>query len=281
MEMFIDEQFNRDFTRHYSLLLEAEAQQFTYVLYEKNTGKISLLKRTAINTTTNGAGYAEMLKNTIHNDDYLHLPFLDVKISIVLGGFTLVPEVLFEEDRSADYLLTSSHVTYKELTAVNTNSGWGIKTIFTMHRDAQKYLLQLFPSAQLYHVCASLIAYMYHQRAVFAASQLLLDVRNASLHIAYVQNEQLQYINQFHFKNTDDFMYYILLVCDQLHIDRNHCNLMLCGYITEDSMLYNALYKFFINISFTTPQKGFTFPAGMQEKLAYFYNTLLSLHLCA
>ncbi|MBC8046556.1 MAG: DUF3822 family protein [Fimbriimonadaceae bacterium] len=281
MEQFVDASFNRNFTQHYSLLMELERQQLAFVIYDKSTGKIAALKRITFPQGINGSDFSSRLKNIINAEDILHIPVKETKISIAWPAFMLVPETLFEEELAGDYLKYNTHVAEKETTEVNYIRGLTIKNVFVIYKELKKYLSATFPNAKIFHTSTALLEYIQAHKNDMHAAQLIFDVRQDHMHIIYLENKELKFCNQFQFKNKEDFLYFALLVSDQLQIDRNVSDLKLCGYIIEDSVLYNELYKFFRNIGFINTPDHLKLPAASEITSLHYYTTLFSLHLCA
>lgn len=281
MEQFTDPQFNRDFTQQYSLLIELELQQLAFVLYNSSNGRIAVLKRISMSSFSGGTDAVAAFKKVVNAEDLLHVPVKDVKISFVWNAFTCIPHTMYDEALKEQYLTYAAGSLPHHITAVNYIRPFFIRNVFAVEAALQAYLLQTFPAAVFFHVSTSLLEYAALSKDEKGPAQLILDVRQDLIHLVYISKGELQYCNQFHFKNKEDFLYFILLVCDQLEIDRDNCNLQLSGYITQDSALYNELYKFFRNISFAAVQEHFKISELGPDIAVHYFNTLLNLHLCA
>ena len=106
---YTDKEFNKDFTRHYSLLLQLEEQQYSYAIYEKRTGKLQALKTVTLNNAAPGDMLSK-LRISVTKDDALQVPYHEVKVGFTSSPFTLVPRVLFEDDKAAQYLALSAEI---------------------------------------------------------------------------------------------------------------------------------------------------------------------------
>lgn len=280
MEQYIDTAFSKDFSHNSSLLLEIETKQVSYLIYDSSNGRIQVLKQMTISGQFNGVSFHEELKNLINKEDLLHLRFASVKINLAMSAFTLVPKLLFEETLMEKYLSFSAQVDTKHAVSVNAVKPFLLKNVFACDAQLKTYLQKTFPDAKIFHLTTALLQFAAQHTDDLASSQLILDVRQDILHILYLQKNELIYLNQFQYKSKEDFLYYVLLVCDQLDINRNECNLQMSGYITTESTIYAELYKFFRNISFAQSREYFILPKELTEVPLHFYNTLMSLHLC-
>lgn len=279
MEEFIDSNFNKGFTQQYHLLIEIDTQQISFALVNKDDLQISVLKRLLITKSVQNSQLFELIKNLINEEDLLHLPVKEIRISYSMSPFVLVPEQLFDPSKSKAYLEYSAHLTNSDAIALNSISNSGIKNIFSIDENFQRYLYSTFKNCLLFHSTTPLLEFCNNRRQTFAGAQLILELRQNFFHIMYYEKGKLHFANQFRYSSKEDFIYFVLLVCDQLNIDRNICELLLTGFIHQESQLYNELYKFFKNISFASfHQYAFQSKSLIPE---HYYISLLSLDLCA
>ena len=280
MDTYIDATFSKDFTQHYSLLLEIEPHQFSFALYEKNTGRLVVLKKNSIGVAAGEKDFLSRLKIAITKEDLLHVATLEQKISFCFQPFTLVPTLLFEEANAKKYLEMSAPVSSDEHVVVNYIKKIFVKNVFSVTREWEDYLAAEFSHAKFFHAVTPLLEWALQNRESFTSEQIIVDVKHNLFHVLYFEERELKFCNQFSYRNKEDFLYFLLLVCDQKQIDRNHADLKLCGEIIPDSQLFTEFWKFFANISFTGVPAQFKLPAELEETPMHIYNTLLSLHVC-
>lgn len=279
MVHYIDTEFNKDFTSHYSLLFQLEEQQYTYAVYDKRTGKLQLLKTVAFNN--GGAPDAfNKFKVSVTAEDALQAPYKEVKIGVVDSAFTLIPRAIFEESQVRPYLSLTTSVTDADDVLVNQVKGIFIKNVFALQHTIAGYLNEVFNHPKWYHVGTALLESTTRDRDQFADQQVILDIKPGVMYLMYYARKEFMFLNQFKYVNKEDFLYYILLLADQFEIDREACDLKLSGEILPDSMLYNELWKFFRNISFMQPTEHIALPDALQEKPVQMFNSLFSLDLC-
>ncbi|MBC8172709.1 MAG: DUF3822 family protein [Chitinophagales bacterium] len=279
MEQFTDTSFNKDFTQHYSLFLEIEEQQISFVICDYNAGKIAVLKRIGFNEVTNGTDFLTRLKTVISKEDFLHIPVKEIKIALTFPAFTLVPRMFFEEELAEKYLRYQANITVKETAEVNYIKKLFIKNVFAVDENLRRYISDTFTAPKIFHTTTALLARAADQKDDFSDSQLWIDVRQQLFHILYFENKEFKYLNQFQYKNKEDFMYFILLVSDQLKIDRNISDVKFSGHIVANSVLYNEVYKFFRNVSCADAYEHVSISADEEIPL-HFYHALLSLQAC-
>lgn len=279
MMHYADPAFNKDFSSHYTLLFQLEEQQYTYAIYDKRTGALQVLKTVGFNAA-NQSDAITRLKVSLTSEDIIQAPFNEVRIALVEGPFTLVPRVLFEEDKAADYLKMSAQVSATDQVLVNQVRGIFIRNIFSIPNWLVGTLKDVFPTPKFYHASTALLETATRNKDQFADQQLILDIKPGVVFILYYEKKEFMYLNMFRFVNKDDFLYYVLLIAEEYGIDRESAVLTLSGEIIPDAQLYDELYKFFSNINFLPVNEHIQLPESLQQKPMHMFNTLLSLDLC-
>ncbi len=279
MLQYLDKDFNKDFTRHYSLLFQLEEQQYSYAVYEKRTGKLQVLKTVQLNNAAPGDMLTK-LRISVTSEDMLQAPYHEIKIGISYAPFTLVPRVLFEEDKAERYLSLSAEIASTDTVLSNNVKAVYARNIFALPANETKYLKEVFDHPKFYHIGSGLLELASRMKDQFTDQQLILDIKPGVMHILYFEKREFKFMNQYRYVNKEDFLYYVLLVAEQFMVDRNVCDLKLSGEIVPDSMLFGELWKFFKEISFLQMNENIVLPDTLKETPLYIYNTLLSLDLC-
>ncbi|MFN3940190.1 MAG: DUF3822 family protein, partial [Chitinophagales bacterium] len=280
MVHYIHSEFNTAFTRHLTLLLEIDLYAFTYCLYNSTDGNIAVIKKVDFNMQRQDTFHFEKFQAAIHTEDLLHCPFAAQFISIAGGPFTLIPAPLFQSnlmDKYLDLTYTSGFdaaehsVFIAPIEAVN---------VYRIPHKLSYFIAKVFKNANLHHICNALIKRAHAYAENNEGTNLFAEIRSGYFYIMLFKNRELLLLNKFDYTNKEDFLYFILLVCDQFKIDRTTDTLILSGDILEGSVLYNELYKFFMQIRFMPADNFFYLPEAL-ELPVHTINGLLSLHLCA
>ncbi|MES2622109.1 MAG: DUF3822 family protein [Bacteroidota bacterium] len=68
--------------------------------------------------------------------------------------------------------------------------------------------------------------------------------------IRFNDQKKLHLMNRYDYQAESDFIYFVLLCCDELKIDREKVELVLMGEVDIQSKIYNISYRYFSTISF-------------------------------
>lgn len=91
---------------------------------------------------------------------------------------------------------------------------------------------------------------------------------------------QLQFVQQFHYKTPEDVVYHLLNTCEKYDMAVNDVVLMLSGMIDAQSNLYHELYKYFFNISFEPVSDEVFLSADIKSFPTHFFSHLTALAKC-
>lgn len=95
-----------------------------------------------------------------------------------------------------------------------------------------------------------------HHYHLFGTDKLLhFHLDKYRMHCFAMNDGKFIFYNSYDYATIEDFLYYSILVGDQLDI-RNHeqSRIYLSGNIVEDSIMYDGLQPYFNNISFLNPK---------------------------
>jgi hypothetical protein len=66
--------------------------------------------------------------------------------------------------------------------------------------------------------------------------------------IYFRDSQHLQLMNRYKYRADTDFIYFVLLCCEELKLDRESTELVLIGEVDIQSKIYDICYRYFRNI---------------------------------
>lgn len=91
---------------------------------------------------------------------------------------------------------------------------------------------------------------------------------------------QMELYNSFYFKNETDFLYYTLNICHTLHIDPESDEVLIGGYVADDSTYVRQLKKYISNVYFLKPPAGFLYSSTFDKVQKHQFVSLLNSYQC-
>ncbi|CAM1371012.1 DUF3822 family protein [Tenacibaculum xiamenense] len=183
------------------------------------------------------------------NDPELQQDFTNVFAIHQNSLATIVPSECFDRNNLKPYLnfsvktLSTDFLTYDNLEAIEAHN------VYIPYVNINNFIFQNFGEFEYQHHASILINKLLpYSKSV--EKEMFVYVGVSQMDILVVHNKQLVLYNSFLFETKEDFIYYILFVAEQLHLDPELFNLTLLGNIEETSDLYQITYNFVRNINF-------------------------------
>ncbi len=101
-----------------------------------------------------------------------------------------------------------------------------------------------------------------------------------SLTIMLCKDGKLQVIQNFNYTHADDCVFHLLNVCKGFDVQPDSATLHINGMIDEQSGLYAAVYKYFLNIEFDKHPEGYSYDDEIKNHPPHFFSHLFALASC-
>jgi hypothetical protein len=218
------------------------------------------------------------LASFFENERYFELEFNTVKVGFITPYSTLVPNMIFQENNAATYLENSFRIPHNHYLLTNNLPSFQCQNVFLAPIEVYSFLQNKFTTAQFFHVGTPLLL-VWQQKAVqLQTASVFINVIGKQFQIAAFQREKLLLSNTFEFKSAKDFIYYTLLVFDQLKLPTEESKLFLSGEVMQDSEIYKTLYRYIREIEFINRPTAFQFNEQFADQPKHFNFDLYSFY---
>jgi hypothetical protein len=138
-------------------------------------------------------------------------------------------------------------------------------------------LKNAFSQIEHYHSGSSLINKL-SQEDLAKPDKLFINIQSENIEIVYFDdNGGLRIYNRYEYKAYQDYIYFVLLVADEMKINREEVRAVLMGEVSQDSQLYEMTQRYFRNISFIAQPTDMQFSRAFSEYPKYFNYPLYNL----
>ncbi len=131
--------------------------------------------------------------------------------------------------------------------------------VFANPEQTTELLKRTFPSAQVMHLNST---YFHKLNSCLSDTTDKLFVNVSSTHldvIRYGAQMSLLLMNRYPYQAANDFIYYVLLACEELRVNREKTELVLLGEVDIQSKVYDLCYRYFRSISFVQKPEAINF----------------------
>jgi hypothetical protein len=212
------------------------------------------------------------------NERYLDLNFNTVKVGFITPYTTLVPNLIYQDAAAASYLENSFRIPKQHYLLTDNLPSFQCQNVFLAPIEVYNFFQNKFANAQFYHA-GTILLLAWQQKAVqFQEAAIFINVIGREFQIAAFQQEKLLLFNTFQFKSAKDFIYYTLLIFDQLKLPTETSKLFLTGEVMRESEIYKILYRYIREIDFLSRPTAFQFNEQFDDQPTHFNFDLYSFY---
>lgn len=253
------------------LLIKAEGNRLSYAVLTAEK-KVAVLFDSDLQMP-----FEDILSGLISENDYLRFPYKAVKLAIETFHFTFIPTELFSEENLLRYESLFSK-TLIPSPRVSSSTKTGIKTVFNAPDHISRKVREHYPTVSIHPQSAPLIEGIFQNYQ--PGKRLVLQFNQSSFELLVLSHKGLEFYNIFELSTPDDFNYYLLLVLQQLNMGDFNSEVLLCGDIDSESLLFKRTEKYFSKISFASTVRINGMEGDFKNIEQHRFFSLLSLSLC-
>lgn len=272
----VDSDFSLKSTSHSNLSILLGVDRFFYMI-DDGADQILAIKKIQIPKVVDRS---ESLHGVLLGEAIFQQGFASVKICHSSSYFTLVPKLLNEPAETRTYLsqvcdLPDNHLAFKN--PINTLD---LCNVYGLNDDDFHLFNRFFPNAKHFHLVTTLLNAFQNVAAETEGDQLFVNIQSSEIAVFLFNNGKLQFSNFFKFKDSKDFLYFILLVIDQHHLNQEFVQVNLTGKVVQKSQVFDLLSKYIRNVRILKEPKLYKLSSDFSEMEAHQYFDLFSLKLC-
>ncbi|MFC2109237.1 DUF3822 family protein [Bacteroidota bacterium] len=163
---------------------------------------------------------------------------------------TVVPQKYFTEANLASYLQHTIKVLANDFIAFDEIDQLEANVVYIPYININNFLFSIFGSFEYKHISSVLLETLSVSYRDSEDEKMFIHVSDLNFQIIVLKQGKLLFYNSYSYQTCEDFIYYILFVCQQLKFDTNTIDTILLGSIEKESELYRIAYQYIRNLSF-------------------------------
>lgn len=201
-------------------------------------------------------------------------------VNVVTPLYTLVPKALFDEQELANYMKFNHPIEEENQYRFYHNlvESFDAVIVYAIPRGLEFLTKAKLPPFNFNHFTLPLLEAIGLQQN--KTEQLCIHIQQEQFEVIYSPNNKLEFFNSFEYKSTEDFIYYLLYVMEQLSLDRESTTVKLYGQFEEKSSIYEMLYKYIRTVEIGKRPTDVKFSPVLSEIPSHYYFNLFNQHLC-
>lgn len=244
-----------------SLKLAVSETTLRYFVLSNTHQRVIFYGQYAIHHVSNVQELAQRITKILQKDEVLQLPFGQVTIGMDTN-YSLLPFELLHLKNDNQHLQQCQN---------------RLNIAYLKNETVEAALASQFPKADAAHVNSSFLnklpLYLYS-----GTDKVFVNIAPGYFDfIRFKPDGTLIMMNRYSYKTETDFIYFVLLCCDELVINREETELVLIGEVSAKSKIHDACYRYFKNIQFIEPPQEITFSREFNDYDKHLHFNLYTL----
>jgi hypothetical protein len=202
------------------------------------------------------------------------------KVSVQLSHnlYTFVPAALFRAEDAEKYFKLNHPKKGQVRIENEVVKGFDVMNIFSVNENLYSELKKTFNAFTLHHHITSLLQAV---RLKAGKDKVLhLHFRPGWVDVIIMEGKRLLLCNSFNYKSSEDAVYFILNVCEQIGLNPHSIETDVMGELEKESAINKLISKYIDNIHFSERSKATQFTYGFDKIPSHFYYSVFSHALC-
>ncbi len=257
------------------LLVEVGNDEISFLIFSQNPFALEGMYLYQLEKNITADDYANNIKQIIGAENILQQTFASIQVFYNFAAASLMPTNYFveaEKENVLELMFGKDKAAYAFYETVKDND---MKLIYRIPAKVYETINEVFPKNKFSHTTSSQL--QIHNRT---GNTLTCIVYHNCIKVILFKEKALQIIQFFDYEMPIDVSYHLLNVCERFGVSASLVKLSLCGMIDGKSNLFDEIYKYFLDVSFTSLSADIIVAENMKELPSHFYSNLTALAQC-
>lgn len=275
---FVDDTFDLKFASEYHISIQVGLDGFSFCILDVNRKKYLVLQHLPL-IVGKIQFLAKKIEAIFDQEEKLNASYKSVCITYSTNKATLLPKAYSDPDFFTKVAELTNDINKNEDIWINNLSGFNQQLIYSYPKDLMTLLNRKFTEFQFKHKSIPLLATAVQERNE-KKNTLVINFEKKYIRMIVIKDLKLALYNSFYFKNESDFLYYTLNICHTLQIDPERDELLIGGYVADDSSYIRQLKKYVSNVYFLKPSADFLYSNTFEKIQKHQFVSLLNSYQC-
>ncbi len=276
---FVDESFDLKLASEYHLSIQVGLDGFSFCVLDILRNKYIAFRHIPL-IVGKPQFLSAKIETIFDQEENLNANYQSVTVNYATNQATLIPR----EYQNADYFHAIAALTNE----INRNDeiqadpvpGFNYQLVYSYPKDLLTVLNRKYTDFKFRHKSIPFLASALNQRDE-KKNTVLINFEKKYIRIIVINGMQISLYNSFYFKNELDFLYYTLNVCQSLQIDPELDEILISGYVADDSGYIRQLKKYHSDVKFLKPSTKFSYGNLFEKTQKHQFISLLNSYTCA
>lgn len=223
----------------------------------------------------------EELNTILKQDEILHtVGYNKTVVSFQSDKSVLVPAAFYNEEDAWKLLSLTSPVSDTETLCADRLKYTDAVQVYAISSVLLNTVRSVFHTCKVVHSGTVLMESELLRNKNNTESSVTVNVRQGSYDIVVTTGNQLLYYNSFTYNSSEDFIYYLLYVLEQLKLNPEKTAVRFLGEMDKHMASFLITAKYIRNISFGSRPESFEYSYGFSQVSNHAHAILLNQYLC-
>lgn len=273
-----DERFDPARCADYCLSVQVEPGAVTLAVFDNLQGSYLALEVHEFRNCNDFGALVPRLEKLADAHEWLGNRFKRTDVMIVTERSTLVPSALFDATKAESYIAFNHVIAENEELRTDLLRNLDARNLWLMPAELDRSLKRLFPGLRLCHYSTPLIESLLVANKNEEKKKVFAHIQQGHFEVIVLEGRRLLLYNTFRYKGSEDFLFYLLFVCEQLKLSPETLDLVLLGELTGDSAIAGLAKKYVRNVRFGERPLQASFGKAFEVLPPFAHYNLFSLH---
>jgi len=252
---WIDESFDLRLATEYHISIQIGLDGFSFCILDTRRNKYIVFQHTPLIV-----GKLQFLSRKIETifdeEENLNASFKSVSIIYSTNKATLIPKEFSGSDSFLKIASVTNDTNRNEDIRKENIPGFSYQLVYSYPKEIMTMLNKKYTDFKISHKSIPLIASGVEQRTE-RKNALLINFEKNYIRMIALKDMEIELFNSFYFKNETDFLYYTLNTWQSLQFDPERDEILIGGFVADDSSYIRQLKKYIGNVRFLKPSADF------------------------
>ena len=182
------------------------------------------------------------IDEVFESNDRLQQPFSKVVLYFDNEIFTLVPKVLFNNSKIANYLQFNAKVLQTDEICYDYIDNSDLVIVYVPYTNVNNYFFDRFGTFDFYHKAGLLVK--NGLKNITTSGSVSIYKEATHFYIIITKNKEIILLNRFNIQTPEDFIYHTLFTLEQLELNPDNTPIYIYGKMTKDDAFYKLAYTY-------------------------------------
>jgi len=276
LDSIIDESFDKNKSVFYKLIIQLSVDGIYLCVYDFVTLKYLAFEHFTFQNAFTLDATSEIFESVLKESSLFNLKYKKVNCLITHNIATLVPNALYDEEQKKMFLKSTTNLDNLSIVLVDDLKTLESKNVFALPISLKAKLDYIHSNIVYNHFSSGLIENLLMQTKNQNKKQLFVHVQGSHFETIVIDEKNLIFYNSFNHHTAEDFMYYLLFVCEQLELNPETIELVIVGELDRNSNLFSLITKYVRNVKFGERKDTACYGYKLQNIPKHFYYSIFN-----